>query len=105
MRVLAHRLATRERPVESAARTQRLLGLAGLLALGGTGTFAVIGIILVTVWPQREGPDIADALTALSTVAAAAIGAVAGWLARGYTISGSDVPPAPVAPAGRITSG
>jgi hypothetical protein len=97
---LVHRLMP-DKP-ESAARTQRLLGLAGLLALGGTGTFAVIGIILVTVWPQREGPDIADALTALATIAAAAIGAVAGWLARGYTISAPDAPvPAPVAPGTR----
>lgn len=88
----------RTRPRESDARTQRVLGLAGLFALGATGTIAVVGIVVVAVWPAelRTGLDADAALTALSTVAAAAVGALAGWFARGQLYP--DVKPVPAAP-------
>lgn len=84
---------------ESDARTQRVLGLAGLFALGATGTIAVVGIVVVAVWPAavRTGLDADAAMTALSTVAAASVGALAGWFARGQlhdTVSAVPGPPA-----------
>jgi ABC-type branched-subunit amino acid transport system permease subunit len=71
-----------DRP-ESSQRTQRVLGLAGIAALALIGTLAILGIIVVILRPtaDRTSPD---ALTALSTVAAATVGAVSGWLARGH---------------------
>jgi hypothetical protein len=70
-------------PPESHERTQRTLGVYGLLALGVAATLAVVGIVLVSLLPNPGLENGADALTALAAIGSGAIGALAGWLARG----------------------
>jgi len=74
---------------ESHARTARVLGLWGLVALGLTANLAVIGIIVITLYPTAP-KQTSDALTGLASVAAAGIGALAGWISRGQMQNHSD---------------
>jgi hypothetical protein len=68
---------------ESHERTQRTLGVWGLFALGTAAALAIIGIVMVSLLPTKGLETGSDALTALASIGAGAVGALAGWLARG----------------------
>ena len=66
---------------ESEPRTYRILGLAWLIALGATGAVAALGIVAV-VLTEPNDVQTYSAVTALSTIAATSVGAIAGAALR-----------------------
>lgn len=68
---------------ESVERTQRLLGLVGIISLAAFGLGCITALVII-VLNGRVGAT-GSAITALGTIAATCAGGLAGWIARPHS--------------------